>query len=235
MHADNLVAAKALLKENGIPIEDLFQHSKRLVVIKYIRKLGLDPGMRSRALSHDIKSAVDLLSGDPSTKADVHSGRSSAASKRPRTEEGGEGGSHISGSSAMVEVGGEHQPHHHHTPPSQSSSFLNETPSASNETLNENNNADSMSRWAEGMWSGYNVDEMSQWREGDLLAETIVRHGEGTVHQQAMLCAAKYLLHLRRRRSSCNGGGIAEEGDGSSSSSDVDTSLEKEVQRFMNL
>ena len=57
---------------------------------------------------------------------------------------------------------------------------------------------DSLRLWARSMWTGYTVEEVLQYRESDIAAETIQRHGEDTVNQHGMLCAAQVLVSLEK-------------------------------------
>ena len=63
--------------------------------------------------------------------------------------------------------------------------------------------------WAKEMWMGYSIEQISKWRPEDVVSETIHRHEEGTVHQRAMLSAAKFLMWDR------NGEAFPESPDGS--------------------
>jgi hypothetical protein len=55
-----------------------------------------------------------------------------------------------------------------------------------------------LKQWAQSMWTGYTVEDVLRTRQSDIVDESILRHGEGTHNQEAMLCAAKVLLELGR-------------------------------------
>eukprot|EP00658_Telonema_sp_P-2_P035344 TRINITY_DN25722_c0_g1_i1.p1 TRINITY_DN25722_c0_g1~~TRINITY_DN25722_c0_g1_i1.p1 ORF type:complete len:224 (+),score=45.33 TRINITY_DN25722_c0_g1_i1:166-837(+) len=218
-------------------------------------RLILDP--KTKALGHDIESASKLLRRDSSIEAAVKSGRSTTAGKRrpreevdegvdgvPHSNHGGCKGGEKNGESSSIGFGngsdgscGDQVKHHHPHQPSSASQSVGALVGVADDVRSE----EAMFQWAAGMWSGYVLEEMSLWRDGDLLVETSIRHGEGTTNQQAMLCAAKYLLHTSSATpTSASSSGVAEEeeggsGRGTSVASAVDASLLEEVRRFMNL